>query len=213
MWVAQTSTSKTLWWAMELRHSLFHQSTLTHPPSFLQVEAPYLPLRFSIQQTIEIGDQIYVVSNDEQEEIVEVDVLASMSSPLLAVTPNPLNMGQTYVGCDMENVVILENKGTEELVIMDLAQLGEQFSLLEQPALPIVLQPGELFPLDLVYEPSAEANNQGALHIQSNDPRDAGIYVARQSGTEKLSTSLNKLGKTRLSQRQISSFPSIQVVP
>ena len=135
---------------------------------------------------VEIGNQVYVVSNDEKEEIVEVDVLASMSSPLLSVTPNPLNMGQTYVGCDMENVVILENKGTEELVIMDLAQLGEQFSLIEQPVLPIVLQPGELFPLDLVYEPSTESNSRGELHIQSNDPRDAGIYVARQSGTGKI---------------------------
>ena len=135
---------------------------------------------------VEIGNQIYVVSNDEQEEIVEVDVLASMSSPQLSVTPNPLNMGQTYVGCDMENVVILENKGTEELVIMDLAQLGEQFSLIEQPVLPIVLQPGELFPLELVYEPSTESSNQGELHIQSNDPRDAGIYVARQSGMGKI---------------------------
>lgn len=135
---------------------------------------------------VEIGNQVYVVSNDEKEEIVEVDVLASMTSPLLSVTPNPLNMGQTYVGCDMENVVILENRGTEELVIMDLAQLGEHFSLIEQPVLPIVLQPGELFPLDLVYEPSTESNDQGEMHIQSNDPRGAGIYVARQSGMGKI---------------------------
>ena len=132
---------------------------------------------------VEVQNQIYVVSNDEQEEITEINVLASMSSPLLSVTPNPLNMGQTYVGCDMENVVILENKGTEELVITDLAQLGEHFSLIEQPSLPIVLQPGEFLPLDLVYEPNIEANNKGELHIQSNDPRDSGIYVAQQSGT------------------------------
>ena len=77
----------------------------------------------------------------------------------------------------------MENKGTEELVITDLTQFGEHFSLIEQPSLPIVLQPGELLPLDLVYEPNIEANNQGELNIQSNDPRDSGIYVAQQYGT------------------------------
>ena len=50
-----------------------------------------------------------VFSNDAEESSVPVALVGQGAAPNLLITPDPLEFGATYVGCNMPNEITLSN--------------------------------------------------------------------------------------------------------
>jgi hypothetical protein len=111
-----------------------------------------------------------VASDDEDEKRVTVDLLGEGRVPELRITPDPLDLGTTYVGCSEEQVLTLENVGTDDLVIDSLTETGDGYTLDNPNVLPLTLAPSATATVNLTFVPAAEATYDGALTATSNEP-------------------------------------------
>ncbi|MGC6509286.1 MAG: choice-of-anchor D domain-containing protein [Myxococcota bacterium] len=124
--------------------------------------------------------QALVHSSDINNPHVPVNLFGEGAVSELQITPDPLNFGTTYVGCPRENEVLLTNIGTEPLDIFAITQDGETFSIVEQPALPVTLQPNEETIVYVQYDPASDAVETGELTVVSSEPM--GVRTAEQLG-------------------------------
>ena len=113
-----------------------------------------------------------IYSDDPDEPIVEVDLIGSSAIPELQIDPDPLDMGQTYLGtgCEKRNEVTLTNVGAATLVINELEENGDGFSLEGSPSLPLTLEPGDSEILNVVFLPYVEGAHSATLRVKSNEP-------------------------------------------
>jgi hypothetical protein len=123
-----------------------------------------------------------VISDDPDEPLVPVELYGEGAVPELQITPNPLNFGTSYVGCENELMVEMTNIGTDTLVIDSITHDGDEpLQLGMVDALPITLEPGELTNASLVFSPETEGLFGGSLTVTSNEP--AGSREVEESGT------------------------------
>jgi hypothetical protein len=146
------------------------------PGSSETVEVVYTPMGAS-----EFAQAI-ITSNDADrgDEQQSVELLGEGSVPELNINPDPLDMGVTYVGCDNDNEVSLENIGTDTLEIYEISHEGSAILMSGSPELPLVLEPGEAQSVYFSYSPSAEVEDEGMLTVLSNEPLE--VREASQLG-------------------------------
>jgi len=150
--------------------------SFTLPPGTSEeIEVAFLP--FGAQDQLA---NAVVSSDDPDDGMVQVELLGAGSVPELEITPDPLDFGITYIGCDEENYIDLANVGTDSLTIQDIEFAGANFTMTEDYALPIELQPGELTTLTVVFNPDEEADYTAELKVTSNEPM--GQRTADQTG-------------------------------
>jgi hypothetical protein len=111
-----------------------------------------------------------VYSDDPDEPKVDVNLMGSSSVPELQIDPDPLDLGQTYLGCYQENVVTLTNIGGDLLTLDSITEDGHAFSLLSTPSLPLDLLPGESTEVKVLFVPYEERAYTGGLIVRSNEP-------------------------------------------
>ena len=116
-----------------------------------------------------------VFSNDAEESSIPVALVGQGAAPNLLITPDPLNFGATYVGCNMPNEITLSNIGQEDLVIYNIGGLEDPFLSEALPAFPLTLLPEESYTLALDFVPGLEGQFTDALEVASNDPDGAQI--------------------------------------
>lgn len=115
---------------------------------------------------------VTVVSNDAETPSVDVALSGTGLVPWLEITPAEHDFGAVLVPCEDAVELTLQNVGTDDLVIADLALTGdEQLSLRETPELPLTLAPGGYTTVWVDLRPAAEGAIAGALSVDSNDPR------------------------------------------
>lgn len=122
-----------------------------------------------------------VGSDDPENPQVAVELYGEAEGALLEIDPDPMDFGETYVGCSKDNTIELNSVGTDTLIISDLSFAGDGFTLNTGYSLPITLAPGESFPLEFTFEPTSETVFNGALTVTSNEPM--GVRTATQTGT------------------------------
>jgi len=128
---------------------------------------------FSAMAAYENYGDITVFSNDVDDPTETVTLVGTGAVPELSIYPNPYNFGIDYVGCGYENLFILANVGTEDLIIDSITYEDpeNQLSLQEVTApMPITLEPTSTFDLWIDFMPTKEVGTQGVLTIESNDP-------------------------------------------
>ncbi|MCR4312299.1 MAG: choice-of-anchor D domain-containing protein [Candidatus Uhrbacteria bacterium] len=123
---------------------------------------------------------VTVESNDERNPAVPVRLDGSGLMPKLRITPDPYDFGHHMVGCERVGTVTLENVGTDELIVDGIEQSGAAFTVIEKPAFPLSLMPGETGEVTLVFAPRAAMLYDGELLALSNDPE--GERAAMQFG-------------------------------
>lgn len=147
-----------------------------------EVEVVFVPLGANQQSA-----QAIISSSAENTPKVPVSLLGEGAIPELQISPDPLDFGRTYVGCDKDNSVTLTNVGTDELTISDITLDGEEFALdAAGVALPHTLQPSESFSLPMSFAPQLEGEADGILSVTSTEPMGTrtaiqvgeGIYAA-----------------------------------
>lgn len=114
-----------------------------------------------------------IISSDDPDE-AEVEVLLTGTTeatfPELQIDPDPLDLGQTYLGCYAQNTLTLRNVGTGTLSLTDMGENGDAFSLLGKPSLPLDLAPGETTTVDVLFVPYEEQAFTGGITVTSNEP-------------------------------------------
>ena len=129
-------------------------------------------------------ETISIVSNDEDEPIVNVTLDGSGDAPVITVTPDYHDFGKVFLGCDDTLSVEVGNIGNSNLIISDIeffASLPVDFSMQDyEPALgvlPITVAPGDTIDLNIDYLPLDIHDDAGYLEIASNDPATPLAYA------------------------------------
>lgn len=148
----------------------------------LRGESRAFTVRFIPPLPGDLAGEIVVKSNDDSNPAVPVYLNGVGLMPYLEVTPNPLDFGEVLVECSRENNFTLTNVGNMELVVDSIASVGNGFTLIERPALPDRLAPGDSVPVTVGFAPDNEAAFNGSLVVGSNDPRGEQRPVQQGSG-------------------------------
>ena len=118
-------------------------------------------------------------AGNEEQALVTLEGVGLIGA--LDISPDPLNLGEHYVGCEVENEITITNVGNQAVTISDISQLGEGFELAVTDVLPMTLQPAELITVDLTFMPLQEPEVLGQLMVTSDEPM--GTRIAEQSGS------------------------------
>jgi hypothetical protein len=118
-------------------------------------------------------------AGNEEQALVTLEAVGLIGA--LDISPNPLNLGEHYVGCEVENEITITNVGNEPVTISDISELGDGFEVAITDALPLTLQPAELITVDVTFMPLQEAEVTGQLVVVSDEPM--GTRTAEQSGS------------------------------
>ena len=129
------------------------------------------------------SDTISIISNDEDEPVVNVTLDGSGDAPVITVTPDYHDFGDVYIGCDDTLSIEVGNIGNSNLIISDIeffASLPVDFSMREYESswgsLPITVSPGDIIDLNIDYGPLDMHDDAGYLEITSNDPATPVAY-------------------------------------
>ena len=136
-------------------------------------------------------DFVLITSNDPDEPIVEVRLEGDGLAPKIELTPWAYGFGSSTVGCEESVDVLVENIGTTNLIVSDLTfstttdlKLVIDYDLYGD--LPWTLYPGDVVPVEVVYEAYDEDYDISFLSVDSNDPQ-LPVAVATQEGDAKRS--------------------------
>jgi hypothetical protein len=129
-------------------------------------------------------ETISIVSNDDDEPIVNVVLDGSGDAPVITITPDYYDFGSIYLGCEDTLSVEVGNVGNSNLIISDIeffASLPVDFSMQEYDSswgsLPISIAPGDSIDLNIDYTPVDIHDDAGYLEITSNDPATPAAYA------------------------------------
>ena len=137
--------------------------------TLLPGEMTTVDVMFEPMAAYEQRGQAVITSNVDFPPELAVELVGSGTIPELQISPDPLNMGTTYIGCAAREVE-LKNVGTDTLQIYDVDQEGESFSMTNSLDLPLTLEPDESVTVYLEFEPYDIGEVEGSLVVQSNEP-------------------------------------------
>jgi hypothetical protein len=129
-------------------------------------------------------ETISIVSNDDDEPIVNVSLDGSGDAPVITITPDYHDFGQVYLGCDETISIEVGNIGNSNLIISDIeffASIPVDFSMQNYESswgvLPITIAPGDLIDLNMDYIPLDSLDDSAYIEIVSNDPATPAAYA------------------------------------
>ena len=76
-------------------------------------------------------------AGNEEQALVTLEGVGLIGA--LDISPDPLNLGEHYVGCEVDNEITITNVGNQAVTISDISQLGDGFELAVTDALPLTL--------------------------------------------------------------------------
>mgnify|MGYP003663375504 CR=1 FL=1 len=133
-------------------------------------------------------ETVSIVSNDEDEPIVNIALDGSGDAPVIVVSPDYHDFGNIYLGCDDTIPVEIGNIGNSNLIVSDLeffASVPVDFSMKDYEAdwgaLPIIIAPGDTIEVSIDYIPLDVLDDASYIEITSNDPATP-IAYADQDG-------------------------------
>lgn len=129
-------------------------------------------------------ETISIVSNDEDEPVVNIVLDGSGDAPVITVTPTYYDFGDVYLGCEETLSLEVGNIGNSNLIISDIeffASLPVDFSIQDYTAswgaLPITIAPGDTIDINVDYAPIDTQDDAAYLEISSNDPATPEAYA------------------------------------
>lgn len=116
---------------------------------------------------------ILVKSDDEENPSIPVPMSGLGLMPMLMLTPPSSVYDDTTIGCERTEAFTLTNVGNDNLDLTSIEASGAGYAIIERPALPDVLEPGESSNLTLAFTPTTSGMFPGSIVAMSNDPRGA----------------------------------------
>lgn len=166
-------------------HSTLHVADV-YPASgddFTLLGAPIEPFELRVNEEREVKvsftanepddffGEMMVASDDDEEPVVPVALLAGGTMPKLQVTPDMYSYGDVNVGCNDRTDFTLTNVGDQDLRVDSVLQDGAGHTMENRPVLPSTLAPGAEMTVTLGFAPMIDGSLPGTLVVQSSDPR------------------------------------------
>lgn len=95
-----------------------------------------------------------------------VPLYGSMAYPAILIEPNPKIVAWTEVGSVREDSLAIVSSGEVPVTVENILLGGEGFTI-DQPELPVTLDPGESLPINLYFSPLEERLHEGEIWIGS----------------------------------------------
>ena len=115
-----------------------------------------------------------IVSNDPDENPLEIPLFGAGVLPEISAAPNPLSFGSVLVGEDSLQVLTIRNLGGAPLTISGAALVGthaSRFGVLNPPEFPVVLPPsGGSFTVNIRFAPDSVGVKTASWELTSDDP-------------------------------------------
>ena len=108
------------------------------PDEEQQVDILFAPMGANQQMA-----QAVVHSTDGSQPHIPVNLIGVGLISELEISPDPLNFGETVVGCELGNTITLTNIGTESLDVTNINYAETTFSVVSTPNMPFTLAPGD----------------------------------------------------------------------
>jgi len=158
------------------------EEIILDPWELTSITAEYSPVEGGNQEAV-----LHIVSNDKNRPDIAIPLYAFGDMPGIVVSPDPVDFGQTLIGCDHAQFVTILNDSDEDVSLtnvqmseMDGVTLNYSFSL------PQPLAPGEWVQAEVIYEPGVELPVNGLITATPDgdiEPGSAGVlgegaYVA-----------------------------------
>lgn len=124
----------------------------------------------------EVGNKIFIESDDPDEPLVEVEIFGNGIAPVIQLTPDEYDFGRLYIGCDSDETFEIENVGTADLIVSSIEFNTASEDLIYDAneatngPLPWNLAPGEIKQLTVSNIPYDEFSDIAYLMVDSNDP-------------------------------------------
>jgi len=119
-----------------------------------------------------------VASNDPKKAEVSLPVTLHVTGvPNLAVTPDTLKFGETFINATATDTLIVSNPGTALLTVSGVVSDQAEFKV---DTTKFNLAPGEKRLLLITFTPGAVKEYSGRLTVTSNDPKRSTLTVALQ---------------------------------
>ena len=156
---------------LDQRYSLSYEETeYLEPGEILDITIGYIPKTYEKNSAV-----ITVISNDEENSHIDVNISGQGDAPVLRVFPEDADMGMLSIGCDNEELLTFMNLGNLDLIIEDITQLTSLPQELfidygNLPVLPWTLVPGDFYQTYVKYKPRDIGADDSRLEIKSNDP-------------------------------------------
>jgi len=142
----------------------------------LQVDVAFEPLGAYEQ----IGTAV-VTSDAVLPRSAHVLLEGEGSIPELQISPDPIDVGTVFLGCEKPARVTLTNVGTDTLEIYDIGQSEGAFQITSMVSFPFSLEPDEDKEVWFEFAPSEDGEASGTLTVASNEPLET--REANQVGT------------------------------
>ncbi len=161
--------------------SSFTRDIVTLPITLAPGVSQAIPVTFSPSRVGLASASLAVMSDDPSRANAVIPLTGRGVSPAVAVSPGSLEFGGQLVGrASSERTVELKNTGTSPLTVTEVSLAGPSaasFTLVNAPAAPFTLAPGEAQSLLVKLTPSTIADQEAVLNVVSDDPTAAQAQV------------------------------------
>ncbi len=140
----------------------------------VEVVVEYSPL--SVNET----GTFTVTGSDLENPDDNVQVTGTWALPGLEIVPTYVEFGALPPNCVESTNLLLRSIGTGPVTVSGLSLNGIGYTLDDPPNLPLILQPGEEWALDVSFLPIEEVSYDALLSADSDDP--TGVKVAEIYG-------------------------------
>jgi len=149
------------------------------PEESVEVEVEFAPFELEHYGTAEVA------SDDPDTPVETVDLLGlgtPPDTPVLQITPESHNFGETFVPCGSSVELEMKNVGSADLEITDVEYESGGLLTFDNNGvgLPLTLAPQDFVTVFVDFEAVTEGSDTGTLSVTSNDPR--GVITADQNG-------------------------------
>ena len=90
-------------------------------------EEQTIDVAFTPLDANDVYAEVLVESNagNEEQALVTLEGVGLIGA--LDISPDPLNLGEHYVGCEVENEMIITNVGNQAVTTSDIQSIGRRF--------------------------------------------------------------------------------------
>lgn len=134
--------------------------------------------------------RIIIDSNDPDEPVSPVKLVAEGVAPVITVSPESYDFGTLYIGCESTVSVTVGNMGNADLVVSDFDYVSASDDLDFDPnsvvlgVLPITIPPMGEAEVYVSYIPLDDYADEGFLQVGSNDPARPEAQAYQTAGGE-----------------------------
>ena len=152
---------------------------LTDPSGMVLAPGEYTTVTVQYTPSNETADngQIDIPSNDPDEPVVVLNILAPAAAPDIEVDPLLVDFGDVKLYTQETEWVTISNIGTADLEIYDCSEHGDPEFIITSNPMGSLLSPGDSVQMEVAYEPHYEAGSYGTIDVDSNDPVDPTVVV------------------------------------